>query len=103
MTRTPDTILMTEELFTSVVEELKPQVTRVEQAKIRAAEIRAQLLPHGVVMADVFHPRYLELAKVSEAEMAEWILTAEVPELPPGPPMMPFDELVASAGAQEAL
>lgn len=88
---------------TSVAEELRPQVTRVEQAKVRAAEIRSQLLPHGVVMADVFHPRYLEIARVSEAEMADWILEAQVPEFPPGPPMAPLEELLAPVSPQEAL
>lgn len=68
----------------------------VELAKERAATIREALLPHGVVMADLFDPRYLAAAKVSEEQMAEWVLEAEMPDLPSGPPMASLEELCGS-------
>lgn len=80
-----------------------PGVSLLEQAKIRAGSIRALLLPHGIVMADVFHPGYLKVAGVSEEQMAEWILEAEVPEFPPGRPMASLEELAGSRAPQEAL
>lgn len=78
-------------------------IDKVIRARLKAKAIHAALLPHGIVMADVFHPGYLKVAGVSEEQMAEWILEAEVPEFPPGRPRVPLEELAGSSAPQEAL